>query len=133
MRKCKNCIHEKACKQLCDVHKLAFGSARFCDNYKDKSQFVDISYEAVKLISCMVAENHIKEAEKQGFLRVKINAPKPKDIELYLTWDTERKVGEDNIIMLVAHDKEKNQANILFSTNEPVGIQNITEILKEIK
>lgn len=42
MSKCENCIHEKACKQLCDVHKLAFGSARFCDHYKDKSLCVEL-------------------------------------------------------------------------------------------
>ncbi len=45
INKCENCIHEKACKQLCDVHKLAFGSARFCDHYKDKSLIVELPCE----------------------------------------------------------------------------------------
>lgn len=115
---CKNCIHYEVC-----LYKPCITE---CPLYKDKSQFVDISYEAVKLISCMVAENHIKEAEKQGFLRVKINAPKPKDIELYLTWDLNGKVDKAPKISLCEGDK------VLFSTNEPIGIQNITEILKEI-
>lgn len=49
--------------------------------------------------------------------------------ELYLTWDTERKFGEDNLIMLVEQDTDK--VNILFSTNQEIGIKNITDLINQ--
>lgn len=40
-KKCENCIHYDACKMWADIYGLAFGSARFCEHYKDKSLFVE--------------------------------------------------------------------------------------------
>ena len=51
--------------------------------------------------------------------------------ELYLTWDTERKLGSDNLIMLVEQDNDKKQTNILFTTNLEIGIKNITELIQD--
>ena len=51
--------------------------------------------------------------------------------ELYLTWDTERKLGSDNLIMLVEQDNDKKQTNILFTTNLEIGIKNITELIHD--
>lgn len=42
MSKCENCIHYDACKKISDVHGLTFGSAAFCNHFKDKSLFVEL-------------------------------------------------------------------------------------------
>lgn len=39
---CNNCIHEKACKQICEINGLSFGNYPYCDHYKDKSLVVEL-------------------------------------------------------------------------------------------
>lgn len=52
--KCENCIHYDACKEISDVHGLAFGYSPFCDRFKDKSLFVELPCKVGDKVWCIV-------------------------------------------------------------------------------
>lgn len=61
MKMCKNCIHQNACKQMCDYHSYPFCEQGYCDEFADKESYIALPYKKGDTV-WMIENGKVKKA-----------------------------------------------------------------------